>query len=92
MTPLIEPILELGKLIDRLWAEPEDKAKVQIELLKHSRMAISSSFDTELHLPLAQAQTNTRKRKAGPCLLLDGDRVDGLVHPDYFTRWCFGHC
>ena len=80
MTPLIEPILELGgKLIDRLWANPEDKAKAQLELLK-----LQQNGDLKqrygLQLALAQAQTNTTEAQTGLCLLLDGDRASaGLI-------------
>lgn len=65
MTPLIEPILELGgKLIDRLWPNPEDKAKAQIELLKLQQNGDLKQLDAELQLAISQAQTNTTEAQS----------------------------
>lgn len=65
MTPLIEPILDLGgKLIDRLWPNPEDKAKAQLELLKLQQNGDLKQLDAELQLALEQAQTNTAEAQS----------------------------
>lgn len=60
MTPFLDPILTLSsQLIDRLWPNPEDKAKAQLELLKLQQDGTLKQLDADLQLALAQSQTNT---------------------------------
>lgn len=60
MTPFLDPILTLGsQLIDRLWPNPEDKAKAQLELLTLQQTGALKQLDADLQLALAQSQTNT---------------------------------
>lgn len=66
LLPLLDPILNLGgKLIDRLWPNPEDKARAQLELLKMQQDGDLKQLDADLQLALAQAQTNTAEAASG---------------------------
>lgn len=59
MTPLLDPILTLGtQLIDRLWPNPVDKAKAQMQLLELQQTGALKQLDADLQLALAQSQTN----------------------------------
>jgi hypothetical protein len=47
-----------GKIIDRLFPDPEQKAKAQLELLKLQQQGELAALSSDLQIALAQAQTN----------------------------------
>lgn len=68
MNPLlIAPVLEIGKgLIDRLFPDPQEKARAELELLKLTR-------DGDLQQVMKQLEINA-KEAANPNLFVSGGR------------------
>lgn len=71
----------VGKIADRLFPDPAQKAAAQIELLKMQQAGDFAQLDADLKLALAQSQTNAAEA-AAPDLLTRGWRP--------FSGWVCG--
>jgi hypothetical protein len=55
----------VGKVIDRVWPDPAQKAQAALELAKMQQEAEFKELDANLQVAIAQIQTNTAEAQSG---------------------------
>ena len=71
LVPFIGPILEIGsKLIDKLFPDPTEKARAQLELMKLQQNGELAQLQADLQLAMSQLEVN--KIEAGSGSLFRG--------------------
>ena len=66
MTPLILPILEIGKtLISKMWPDPAQQAEAQFKLLQLQQNGELKQLEADVQVALAQIGVNAEDAKSG---------------------------
>lgn len=74
MNPLMMPILDIaGKVFDRLFPDPQQKAQAQFELIKLQQEGALKQLEADLEMSKGQMEANIEEAK-NPSLFVSGWR------------------